>query len=110
MNTKHHKIFYGWWVALTAAVGLFWGVPITVYSFSVFVKPLMQEFHAGRAAVSLAYTFQNLMGAMSAPLAGRLIDRYGARKVILPAAVLFGLTLVSIKILDGSVWVFWLCY
>ena len=110
MNGKQHSVFYGWWVALTTAVGLFWGVPVTVYSFSVFVKPLTHEFHTGRAAVSLAYTFQNLMAAISAPLAGRLIDRYGARKVILPAAVLFGLTLVSIKILDGSVWVFWLCY
>jgi hypothetical protein len=45
-------------VVLAAAVGLFWGVPVTVYSFAVFLKPLMQEFHAGRAAVSLAFTLQ----------------------------------------------------
>ena len=50
------RIFYGWWVVLASAFGLFWGVPITVYSFSVFFKPLMQEFHASRAAVSLAFT------------------------------------------------------
>src|SRR5580658_1235984 len=110
MNSKHHTVFYGWWVVLTAAVGLFWGVPITVYSFSVFLKPLMHEFGAGRAAVSLAYTFQSLMAAMSAPLSGRLIDRYGARKVILPGAAMFGLTLISMKIFSGGIWLFWILY
>jgi hypothetical protein len=53
------KIFYGWWVVLASAFGLFWGVPITVYSFSVFFQPLMQEFYANRAAVSLAYTLNS---------------------------------------------------
>jgi hypothetical protein len=61
------KIFYGWWVVLASAFGLFWGVPITVYSFSVFFQPLMQEFHAGRAAVSLAYTLK-LLAEHSAPV------------------------------------------
>ncbi len=110
MNGKRPGVFYGWWVVLTAALALFWGVPITVYSFSVFLKPLMHDFHAGRAAVSLAYTFHNLMAATSAPVAGRLIDRYGARKVILPGAAMFGLTLLSIKAFSGSIWLFCLFY
>jgi MFS family permease len=110
MNSKNHSVFYGWRVVLTAAVGLFWGVPITVYSFSVFLKPLMHEFGAGRAAVSLAYTFQSLMAAVSAPLSGRLIDRYGARKVILPGAAMFGLTLISMKTFSGGIWLFWILY
>jgi hypothetical protein len=52
------QIFYGWWVVLVSAIGLFWGVPISVYSFTVFLKPLMKEFHAGRATISLAFTLQ----------------------------------------------------
>ena len=41
-TTERHsrQIFYRWWVVLASAIGLFWGVPITVYSFSVFFKPL----------------------------------------------------------------------
>jgi hypothetical protein len=62
--------FYGWWVVLASAVGLFWGVPVSVYSFSVFFKPLMQEFHASRAAVSLAFTLNLLTAALgAAPMA-----------------------------------------
>lgn len=32
-------IFYGWRMVLVSAIGLFWGIPIAVYSFSVFFKP-----------------------------------------------------------------------
>ena len=62
-----HRIFYGWWIVLTSAVGIFWGVPITVYSFSVFLRPVMQEFHAGRAAVSLGFTVQLFVAALCTP-------------------------------------------
>jgi MFS family permease len=100
-NMKAH-IFYGWWVVLASAVGLFLGVPITVYCFSVFLKPLMQEFHAGRGAVSLGFTLHLLAAAFSAPLAGWLIDRYGSRKVILVGTLTFGLILVANRLFSGN--------
>jgi hypothetical protein len=73
MNIQRRSIFYGWWVVLASAVGLFWGPPITVFSFSVFLKPLMRDFHAGRAAISLGYTVHAIAGAFSAPLVGCLL-------------------------------------
>jgi hypothetical protein len=68
-------IFYGWRVVLVSALGLFWGIPIAVYSFSVFFKPLMQEFHAGRTALSLGFTVQLFVGR---PVGGsrRLASRW----------------------------------
>jgi MFS family permease len=110
MNQPGRGIFYGWWVVLAAAVGLFWGAPITVFSFGIFLKPLMREFHAGRAAVSLAYTLQLIASAISAPLAGWLVDRYGARRVILPATALFGLILLSTQFFSGGIRQFYLLY
>jgi MFS family permease len=91
-------------------MGLFWGPPITVFCFSVFLKPLMHDFHAGRAAVSLGFTFHNTAGAVGGPLGGWLIDRYGARRVILPATVLFGSVLLLAKLLSASIWQFYLFY
>jgi MFS family permease len=105
-----HRIFYGWWIVLTSAVGLFWGVPLTVYSFSVFLRPIMQEFHVGRAAVSLAFTVKVFFAALCAPLTGWLLDRYGARKVILPLTALFGTVLLSNKAFSGSLWQFYFFY
>jgi MFS family permease len=95
-------IFYGWRVVLVSALGLFWGIPIAVYSFSVFFKPLMQEFHAGRAAVSLGFTVQLLVGALSAAPAGWLIDRFGPRRVIMTGTAIFGLILIANRLFSGS--------
>jgi MFS family permease len=110
MHSKHRSVFYGWWVVLASSVGLFWGVPISVYSFSVFLKPLMQEFHAGRAAVSLGFTLHLITGAALAPLLGWLLDRYGARRVILVGTSIFGMLLLANRAFSGSIWQLYLFY
>jgi MFS family permease len=89
LTNRRPQIFYGWWVVATAALGLCLGAaPIIMFAFGVFFKPLGQEFHAGRAAISFAFTLQNLAAAFFAPWTGRLNDRFGARKVILPGTTL----------------------
>jgi len=105
LTNQRVRIFYGWWVVATAALGLCLGAaPIIVYSFAVFFKPLSQEYHAGRAAISFAFTLQNIAAALFAPLTGRLIDRFGARTVILPGTMIFGLLLASSKLLGTQMW------
>lgn len=110
VKSDRRRIFYGWWVVLACAVGMFWGVPVTVYSFSVFLRPVMQEFHVGRAAVSLGFTIMLFVSALCTPLIGWLLDRYGGREVILPFTTLFGAVLLSNKALTGSLWQFYFFY
>ena len=111
MISKRPKLFYGWWIVFTAALGLcLGGPPIAVFSFGVFFKSLVHEFHASRAAISFAFTLHNVVGAICAPLVGRLIDRYGARRVILPATVALAVILISARALGGSIWQFYLFY
>ncbi len=99
------RAFYGWWVVFTAALGLFLGaIPIVVFSFSVFLKPIAQEFHAGRGAVSFAFTLHNLIAGISIPFAGWLIDRFGARRVILPSMILVALVLLLSEFCSGNIW------
>jgi MFS family permease len=95
-------------VVATAALGLFFGAaPIMVYAFGVFFKPLSQEYHAGRGAISFAFTLQNLAAGLFAPLTGRLIDRFGARKVILFGTTIFGVMLLSSNLIGGKLWYFY---
>jgi MFS family permease len=103
INARHGRIFYGWWVVLACAVGLFWGPPVAVFSFPVFLKPLMQDFHVGRAAVSLGFTLNLLVVAVSAPLVGWLIDRYGSRRVILLATGMFSFILLLNKAFSANI-------
>jgi MFS family permease len=103
--TRSKKIFYGWRVVLTAAIGLFLGyAPIVVFSFGVFVQSLVKEFHSNRTQISLAFTLANVMFSVSSPLAGRLVDRFGARRVILPASLTFSLLLICFKFISTSLW------
>jgi MFS family permease len=76
----------------------------------VFLKPLIQEFHSGRGAVSLAFTLHNAILALCLPFAGRLIDRFGARKVILPSLFMVGLILLSAYFCSGRIWQLYLLY
>jgi MFS family permease len=105
MRNERPKVFYGWWVALTAALGLFLNTAtIVVFSFGFFAKAIGQEFHGGRAKISLAFTIHNLTAAVFIPLAGRLVDRYGPRKVLLPFTAVFGLILISSWFLSEVIW------
>ncbi len=105
MASPRPRIFYGWVIVLTAAIGLLLGyAPIFVYSFSVFIKSLAQDFHSSRTSISFAFTLANLMQSVGAPLVGRLVDRFGANKVIIPSTVLFALVLISFKYSSTSLW------
>jgi MFS family permease len=105
MGSRRARIFYGWVIVFTAAIGLLLGyAPVFVYSFSVFIKSLAQDFHASRTSIALAFTLANIMQSVGAPLIGRLVDRFGAHKVIVPSTVIFGLVIISFKYFSTSLW------
>src|SRR5579863_1388803 len=104
MTGARPRLFYGWWVALTAALGLFLNTAtIIVFPFGIFAKAMAQEFHSGRARISLAFTIHNLTAALCVPLAGLLVDRYGPRTVLLPFTAVLGLILVSGRFLSEAI-------
>jgi MFS family permease len=103
VGSARPKIFYGWWVVLAAATGLFFGyAPIFVFSFGVFLKPLSREFDSSRTSISLAFAAANLMQCVGSPLTGMLVDRWGPRRVILVATTLFACLLISVMFFSSS--------
>jgi MFS family permease len=98
-------------VVATSALGLFFGAfPIVVSSFAIFFRYYIQEFHAGRAAISLALTIHNFVAAFLAVRIGSLSDRFGARKVILPGLGILGLVLLSAQAIGSKVWQLYVFY
>jgi len=86
------RLNFGWAVVGASAVGLaLSGAPVVVYSFGIFLPSLASEFHAGRGAISFAFTLHNLVGAVVAPVVGRAADRYGARPIVMLGSTLLGL-------------------
>jgi MFS family permease len=114
MTTSEQKsgtIFHGWWIVLVAGVGLSLNYgPIIAATFGVFLKPLSQEFGWSRTGISLAFSLANLVMSGALPLIGRLVDRLGARKVILPSVLIFGLGVMSFYFLSAHLWHFYAIY
>ena len=110
LMSQRPRIFYGWWIVLVSVAGEFFGAPVSVYSFGVFLKPLVHEFHASRAAISFAFMLHNVVGALLLPAMGRLIDRVGPRRVILALTTMFGLALLSALWIGGGIWQLYVFY
>jgi len=104
-------IFYGWWVILVSTIGntVNFGA-IIVFSFGLFILPLQEEFGWTRTQISLAYSLAALLYAPVQPLVGKLIDRFSARRVILPSIVFLGSLLASNYFLTPNLWHFYLAY
>jgi MFS family permease len=105
ITQSDEKFFHGWWVVFVAGIGLFMGYgPIISFTFGVFLKPLIAEFGWSRGQISLAFSFSLLVMSVVFPFVGRLVDRFGARRVIVPAVFFFGLGLMSLSLLSANLW------
>jgi MFS family permease len=105
------RIFYGWVIVATAAVGLLLGAfPISVASFGIFFPAYVKDFHARRSAISLAFATHNLVAAFSTFVIGRLADRVGARRVILTGSAALGVILISARGVGSQLWQLYLLY
>lgn len=108
---KSDKVFYGWWIVLASGVGLalHYG-PVIVTTFGVFLKPLGQSFGWSRTQISLAFSLSTLGITVTLPLIGYLVDRFGARRVIVLASLLFGIGVISLSFLSAHLWHFYAVY
>lgn len=64
---------------------------------SPFTDPLIEQLGISRTDLSLSYLIGTLAGAAALPFVGRGLDRWGARKVITAAALVFAATLLALS-------------
>jgi len=96
--TSEYRVFRGWWIVAVAIVGQCFGLaPLLVYTFGIFAKPLAQEFHTNRGSIALAVSLLDVVLTFAAPGAGRLADRYGARRITVISYFGLALALVGLS-------------
>lgn len=106
-----NRIFYGWWIVAASSFGLSTNPGQFAFgAIGIFIIPLGAEFGWDRAGVSLALTLFTAALAVSFPLVGRLVDRYGSRQVLLPSMLVFGLLLGLVPIAVSELWHLWLLF
>lgn len=105
------RIFYGWWIVLVAGMGLFLCyIPMVSFTFGLFSEPLSREFNWSRTGISLAFSLSLIAMCVAMPLVGRLVDRFGARRIIVPSILILGLCFMSFYFLSGSLGQFYAIY
>src|SRR5437868_3409960 len=96
-----------WWVVFGCALAQVVGQgPMMQFTFGVFLKPVVAEFHSSRGAASLALTVGMATTALSVPFTGRLLDRIGVRRTVLASIVLFAASLVALATFARSLTAF----
>lgn len=100
----------GPWLSLSAVVLLqAYTIGLLVYSFTLWVAPLMATFGTERAPVMAAASIAGIVMAAMSPIAGHAADHFRPRTVMLAGLSLFGAGLLATALID-EVWQLWLIY
>lgn len=97
------RIYPGWLVVAAAFCGVMVSFgSLLVFTFGVFLKPLGAEFGWSRESISTAFGIAAMTVAVCSPVLGRLLDRYGPRRVVLPCMAVFGVAFASLSLLTPN--------
>jgi OFA family oxalate/formate antiporter-like MFS transporter len=64
------------------------------YGWTLFVNPIDQKYHWGRAAIQIAFTIFVLTETWLVPIEGYLIDKFGPKAMIFGSGILVGIAWV----------------
>jgi OFA family oxalate/formate antiporter-like MFS transporter len=98
-SINHPEFKRGWRVLAAAAIGTACGasqIPLNI--LGAIIPDLQSEFGWGRGEIQLGFLYFTLAGALTFPIGGYLMDRFGARPVALVATFLFGLSFAAIAL------------
>jgi MFS family permease len=97
----NQRVFYGWVMLVVAGLGMFASGPAQSHIFSVFITPISADLGISRTSLSSAYAGATLVAAFGLPYVGRLVDRFGVRRVLLVVALLFGIACFAFGRVDN---------
>jgi OFA family oxalate/formate antiporter-like MFS transporter len=82
------------WLQLTIGVICMACVANLQYGWTLFVNPIDDKFHWGRAAIQVAFTVFVLVETWLIPVEGYLVDRFGPRYVVIGGGILVAIAWV----------------
>jgi MFS family permease len=84
------QFYYGWVIVVVMAVTGAVSMGLGGLNFGLLIKPIGDDLGIGRATFGWALSGRQVASAVTAPLVGGLLDRFGARIMLAVAALLMG--------------------
>src|SRR6266404_1793280 len=78
------------WLQLVAGIICMVMIANLQYGWTLFVGPIEEKYHWGRAAIQVAFTIFVLTETWLVPVEGWLVDRFGPKIVVLVGGILVG--------------------
>ena len=82
-------VFWGWWLVIGAAVGQFVALGSSGGVAGVFLRPMTEDLGWTAAEYTLGGSAAFLLGGVIGVVVGQLVDRYGARPLMLVGAFVY---------------------
>lgn len=82
--------------------------PAISATFGTFLVPISMEFGWPRAAVTGVLGLIAILSAFTYPIIGRMMDRYGARPLILGGNLALAVSIALLALTNGNMWLFYL--
>ena len=93
---------YGWIIVFVMATAGTVSAATGLLSFGLFIKPIGASLGIGRAWFGLAQTARQVTSALTSPVVGRLLDRYGSRVMLPVAALVTACAMVALSFLGSA--------
>lgn len=105
------KIFYGWYVAIACGLGLACGLAsVITATFSIFLGPLRAEFGWTPSQTFTGLLLVTAAVTVAAPFIGSLVDRFGAKRMIIAGFLMEGAVIASFATQTESLAAFYARY
>ncbi len=99
---REPAFFYGWMIIGASFLLAVFNMGLQG-SFGNFIKPMSAEFGWDRATATLPVAVATLMSGIFQPIVGRLVDRYGPRRLIIFGVVMLSVCMISVS-WTQSIW------
>lgn len=98
------QVFYGWVILAVSSLIMFGTGPGQSHLIGLFFDPIQAELGLSRQEIAWAYGGATLVAALLLPRMGRLVDRFGAARML--SLIAFGLGALAIIFSFANSWLY----
>ena len=96
-NAKVNSAYSGWWVVAGAASLAILSGGILNHGAAVFFNPIKRDLSLSSASTSLIFTLSRAQASLGAILYGWMVDRLGAKPLIVVSSIVAGGGLIIVS-------------
>ena len=100
---RKFKLYYGWVIVAVFAICHFTESAEIYPVIAVMMKPMTEEFGWSRTTFTLATSIGTLLGGMAGPFIGPMVDKHGAKWILLIGFTLLGSLMIATALVQ-EVW------